>query len=259
MVRFTDFIRSKAFVRHFFLASLVGALLITGMLFWVRNYTRHGKNISVPVIKDKQVKVAENLLSPLTLKLRVIDSIFDPALPRGSIVDQTPAAGVFVKENRTIYVSINSYLPPTVSVPNLKDASFRQAKAILESVGLALGDTSYVPDIAKDAVLGVRCKGRSLAPGTRLAYGTAIVLQLGDGLTGEQLEVPELKGMNYEEAHNILNDLALSAGSEIFDESVSDTAQAVVYKQVPPAGDNNKISKGAPIDLFFTQDASKVK
>jgi beta-lactam-binding protein with PASTA domain len=246
MSGFTEFLKSKVFFKHFFLAVATAGLLITCILLWIRSYTEHGKSVEVPGLKGKNISNADLILSPLTLKIKVIDSLFQPGMKGGTIIDQNPGQGVKVKENRTIYVSINAYLPPMVAMPELKDASFRQARAILESIGLKVGDTTYTPDIARDAV-------------ERLNYGTAIDLSLGDGLTGEQIELPDLIGLSYTEVHNILNDLSLTAGSEIFDNSVSDSLQAKVVKQVPAPAENAKISKGSPIDLFYSQHEDSAK
>ncbi len=253
MSGFTEFLKSRLFFKHFFLATATAGLLITCILFWIRSYTGHGKSVEVPGLKGKNISDADQLLSPLTLKIKVIDSLFQPGIKGGTIIDQNPGQGVKVKENRTIYVSINAYLPPMVGMPELKDASFRQARAILESIGLKVGDTTYIPDIARDAVLACYIKGHKIKAGERLHYGTAIDLSLGDGLTGEQIELPDLIGLSYSEVHNILNDLSLTAGSEIFDNSVNDSLQARVYKQVPAPSENAKISKGSPIDLFYSQ------
>jgi beta-lactam-binding protein with PASTA domain len=259
MSGFTEFLKSKVFFKHFFLAVATAGLLITCILLWIRSYTEHGKSVEVPGLKGKNISNADLILSPLTLKIKVIDSLFQPGMKGGTIIDQNPGQGVKVKENRTIYVSINAYLPPMVAMPELKDASFRQARAILESIGLKVGDTTYTPDIARDAVLSYATKGRKLKAGERLNYGTAIDLSLGDGLTGEQIELPDLIGLSYTEVHNILNDLSLTAGSEIFDNSVSDSLQAKVVKQVPAPAENAKISKGSPIDLFYSQHEDSAK
>jgi hypothetical protein len=40
---------------------------------------------------------------------------------------------------------------------------------------------------------------------------------------------------------------------------VADTAKAIVYRQFPVYGSDTKVNLGRAIDLFFTQDISKIK
>ena len=63
----------------------------------------------------------------------------------GVVVEQTPSAGEKVKKNRTIFFTINAYAAEQVQMPNLVDYSLRNAKVILESYGLELGDLIYIP------------------------------------------------------------------------------------------------------------------
>jgi eukaryotic-like serine/threonine-protein kinase len=246
-----DFVRSSTFYKHLLIAVSIVVAITAGILFWIKTYTKHGQTIEVPDLREKSLSEAKTILESKNLRIKVMDSIFNTGAVRGAVIEQNPAFGLKVKENRTIYVTINAFKPPQVAFPNIKDVSLRQAEAIIKSLGLELGNIKYVPDIAKDAVLGSSCKGVELKAGNQLVYGSKIDLILGDGLKGEKIDMPDLTGLTRKEAHNILKDLSLVIGSEIFSSSFTDSSMAKVYKQTPQYTPDGKITIGSPIDLFY--------
>jgi beta-lactam-binding protein with PASTA domain len=158
-----------------------------------------------------------------------------------------------------VYITINAYKPPTIKMPKLIDFSLRQATAVLETYGLEVGNLKYEPDFAKDAVLRQLYKGREIEPGEPIVQESKIDLVLGDGLKGEKVTLPDLIGMIRKQAVNKIKENALSLGSEVYDKSVEDTSKAIVYRQFPIFDIEAKVNQGRSIDLFYTQDISKIK
>lgn len=258
MYSITNFIRSKSFIKHFLYANGVVAICLFLVYLWMSSYTDHGETIEVPNLNGKTFAQAKSILENVKLRVAIMDSVFDIDKPKGSIIEQNPSKGAKVKENRTVYLTVNAFQAPQVTVPNLKDASLRQAKAIIEVVGLQVGNISYTPDIAKNAVLRYSFKGQLMKPGMQVPYGSKIDLTVGDGLNGETINLPCLFGLKAREAHNKLRELSLSLGAEIFDSSVKDSLNAVVYKQTPNYVTGSKINKGNTIDLYYTEDETKI-
>jgi eukaryotic-like serine/threonine-protein kinase len=216
----------------------------------LKSFTRHGQAIVVPDFKGKKVSDLNTIFANLPLKYEVVDSIFDPKKPKGTVVEQTPAIGFKVKEDRIIYLTINAFQPPKLKMPNLKDASLRQAESVLLSYGLVLGKKTYKPDYAKDAVLEQRYQGASIKAGTMLPYGAVIDLVLGDGLDdADTLSIPSFVGMNLQQAKRRIEDMELTLGAEVFDEVRKDSLKATVYKQS---------NTGKTIDLYLTFDKLKI-
>lgn len=254
-----QFIKSKTFLKHFGLILGISLVLLWICFTFLSSYTKHGETIDVPNILGKTQKEAEQILKESNLRFVVADSIFDIKKPKGSVLDQNPSAKFKVKENRTIYVTLNALTPPKVQMPSLVDASIRQAKSMLESYGLILGKTTFQPDFAKDAVLKQRFKGADIKPGTMLLSGSKIDLVLGDGnKRGERVSVPNLIGLTKDEAERRLKNISLAIGAKIFDETVKDSLAARVYRQSPQYASDAQISEGQSIDLFFTQDKNKI-
>jgi beta-lactam-binding protein with PASTA domain len=77
------------------------------------------------------------------LNLKIVDSAYNAKKRPLTVLDQTPTANAKVKEGRTIYLTVNSRIPPMIKMPELKDASLKQAQMILESAGLNVGKLIY--------------------------------------------------------------------------------------------------------------------
>lgn len=249
------FFKSKSFWKNFIAAILLAVLLVWGALRLIAGYTKHGVTVKVPNLRGKTVKEVEDIIESSKLRYFITDSVFDPKKKKGSVVDQDPDAGMEVKESRTVYLTMNSHLPPQVKMPNLVDVSLRQAVALLETYGLETGKLSYVPDFAKNAVIKQLYKGKPIKPGEMIRKGSKIDLVLGDGLSDEKVELPDVRGLTLTEALSQISQAGLNMGAIIPDGSVKDSLRAYVYKQNPSAGSTNK---GNSVDLFLTQDEAKI-
>ena len=113
--------------------------------------TRHGREIKVPAVVGRDVKIAAKTLGKMDFDVDV-DSAYDPKQKPYVVLTQIPELNAVVKRGRTVFLTINKATPPETPMPNLLNLSFRSAEMILRTHKLTLGDTSYRPDIAKGAV-----------------------------------------------------------------------------------------------------------
>ncbi|HWB62203.1 MAG TPA: hypothetical protein VG603_01745, partial [Chitinophagales bacterium] len=146
--------------------------------------------------------------------------------------------------------------PPTTEIPDLVGrSSLKYATMQLESYGLKVGQEIYKPDPHLNAVIGMQINGREVSHKTRVPRGTAIDLVLGNGLGSTKIPVPYLIGLRYEEAEFKLRGYSLNIGATIVaDSTLTDTAGAIVFKQVPEYGEGKTIRMGEPIDLFIAKE-----
>jgi beta-lactam-binding protein with PASTA domain len=235
----------------------IGILIV--VLFAVqsglRSYTRHGESIAVPDLRGMSLEKVKQTLLAKNLEFKIMDSVYDVSKPPLAVVDQNPKANSKVKEGRTIYVSINATNAPTTELPDLVGrSSLKYAKMQLESYGLKVGEVIYRPDPHFNAVIGVEIKGRPVTKSTKVAKGTVVDLVLGNGLGGSKVSVPYLIGLRFDEAEAKMKGLSLNIGAIIASAEVTDTAGAIVYKQVPAYGNSKTIRMGEPIDLFLARE-----
>ena len=132
--RFVKILKNP-FVVSFLLAILIGWGLIYGTLLWLDSYTRHNQAVVVPDVKRMTVDEAEPSLAERGLRYNIIDSVFSKDVPPGAIVEVVPAPGSKVKQGRILFVTINANTSLMAVLPEVADLSFRQAYALLRSLG----------------------------------------------------------------------------------------------------------------------------
>lgn len=176
------FLLSKTFLKHLVLAGVLVIILVFVALYWLDYSTNHDQKIEVPHIAKMSLEEAEEALSELDLRLEILDSAnYNPDYPKFSVIDQIPAAGSDVKENRKIYITLNPSGYRKVVIPPLVGSTRRQAEPTLRGLGFEIGEITYKPDIAKDEVLEMHHKGKKIEAGDELQITSVIDLVLGDG------------------------------------------------------------------------------
>jgi eukaryotic-like serine/threonine-protein kinase len=248
---FVRFLRSSLFWRHTAIAVVVTIVLVWLVLKLLDLYTRHGSSIVVPDFKGVHITALDDMTSEYRLEYAINDSLYDFSMPKGTVVIQDPLPGTKVKKNRKIYFTVVAQKPEQVSMPNLVDLTLRQATAMLETYGLKVGNLSYVPDIAHNAVLKQKFKGQEITEGTTIEKGSSIDLVLGQGADNNRSTVPDLYGLKQSQALKRLQLASLNIGSEIFEDG-NDTTTARVYKQHPAKGSG--VMMGGQVDLWYRSD-----
>lgn len=236
-------------------------ILVLLFLLSLRWLTKHGESRTVPAVIGKNINDVEKTLGEKGFEVVVQDSVYYDSLPPGFVIRQVPEADAVVKVNRTVYVTINRFVAPDVEMPNLLGSSYRNAEMVLKNLGLRIADTSYRFDFAKNSVLEQSYGGASIKAGTKIRVGSGISLVLGSGLGEEDMSVPDLIGMNYEEAKVLLDAQGLS-GLVIVDPGVKDTVNSFVYKQSPMPktqdGAKLRIRQGQMIDIWLSSERPMV-
>lgn len=255
-MKIIQYLQTKAFRKQ--LLIIIVSLFITlfGAYKWVAFYSKHGQSVPVPVLKGLELTEATDLLDAQNFKYS-IDSIYTSLAEAGTVYEQEPEPGAAVKENRTIYLTVVSSTPPIVKLPDLVDVSLREATSILESYGLKIGQLIYKPDLAQNAVLGLVYNGKTVKKGFAIRKGATIDLLVGDGYGNIKVDIPNLSGLNYEEALFVLNASKLRLGAVIFEGSSTDTFNTKIYKQNPSFSTDtalNKIGQGTAIDIYVKED-----
>ena len=245
------FLKNKYFYLHLSLATTTLVLLFIGWLKYLDYYTQHDKYIQVPDFNNLPISALDSFVEANDIRYVIIDSIFDDKKAKGIVVTQEPAALTDVKQNRRIYLTINSLKSRKVEFPDIYDLSLRQAIRELENTGLLVGKLDYRADIATNKVLDYKINGIKIEIGQVLYYGTIVDLVIGKGLGNQTVIVPNLVGLTRVEANIVLKSTSLNIGSEIFKSSVNDSSSAVIYKQIPIGNDDNTLNIGSVIDLFF--------
>ncbi|HYE54204.1 MAG TPA: PASTA domain-containing protein [Chitinophagaceae bacterium] len=250
-----SFITKRPLWANVLFALVLVFLIIILFLTSLKWCTSHGKTITIPAVVGMTYANASKLLEEKGFDIEIQDSVYFDSLPPLSVTRQFPEADAVVKKNRTVYLTLNRAVPPTIEMPKLIGLSFRSAEVSLRQYGLKLEDTTYRVDFAKNSVLDQLYNGESIKPGMKIRMGSGISLVLGTGVGGFEFAVPDLFGFSYEEAKTLMQANGLSPGALIVDPDVRDTSAAFVYRQSPERFNDerkfNRIRQGQTIDLWL--------
>ena len=238
------------------LAVVVGMAILVILLVYLRSYTEHGVEVEVADVRGMVQAEAEPILEGQELVLVVIDSTYSEKVPFGTIVEQDPMPDSHAKLGRAVYVTVNASGKRHIPMPNLQDMSYRQAETTLRGLGLIV-DTiyDYEPSAFRDLVLDVKAHGQSVQPGEKIAVGTKVRLVVGFGKGTEQVEVPSIIGLSFQEARSTLLRNRLTVGAVYYDEPSEEGVPQYVYRQQPSEG--HLLLEGETVTMYLSADIEK--
>ena len=261
MKNFFLFFISKSFWVSLLLMLVLALGGIIGVSVFLDNYTKHDEFIEVPDFEGFHYSEIEAFINDKGLRFEIADSIFDPSKPGGIVLEQIPSFGEQVKPNRKVYLTINSVVPPSVLLPELRDITVRQVVSKIKSYGLLVDSLIYKPAECDNCVIGVLYEGKEIEPGTSIEKGKSISLVIGEGIGEEKIDIPYLYRFNLDEVKHSLNSIGLNVGFIEYDSTVltnEDTLNAFVFEQIPAYDSNEVVRQGTAFDLYFTLDSNKV-
>lgn len=249
-------IRSGRFWLHIGLAIVLFILLVFLLFRYLDVLTLHGESITVPPMVGMTLEEANEFLEDKNMDLRVIDSVYNPNLEPGEIINQVPKEGSKVKDGRNIYLTIRSYIPEQGMVPDIESLSLRNAESKLKNAGFVVGEKIYKPYKYPNTVIYISKDGVKVPPGARFSKGTELDLVVGNGLGETNVTIPDLRGMQKRDAEAILfGGYELNVGNVHYHESVvtaRDSANARVYEQDPEPQKQRRI--GEFVDLYLMSE-----
>ncbi len=259
MHEYLRFLKSRTFLKHLLIIAGTGIFILLSVYIGLRMYTRHGKAYAVPDLRGLTVEEAEMVTRARRLNYKVADSVYISQEERGRVIDQNPAPNFRVKENRTIFLTINAMNPERIAVPDVTGVSLRQARAIIETHGFEVGKLIYVPDLAINNVLSQQYQGEVIKPGELVVRGERIDLVVGEGLSTQTTSVPDLAYLRQEEARNKILESSLNIGATLYDATVrtqEDSLNAFVWRQRPEYSEDLRMQLGSIIDLWLSLDST---
>lgn len=177
-----NYLNSRVFFGQALAALAILAVLGYFFVHWLTFTTDHGHEITVPNLAKLTEEQVEEKLDDLDLDYVLLDSVdYNSDYPKFSVVEQDPLPGAKVKEGRKVYIKINASGFSSVRIPDLIQKTYREAVPTLKALGLEEGTITYIPNLGKDMVLEMRCKGRNLKVGDHVLKASKIDLVLGDG------------------------------------------------------------------------------
>ena len=249
--KFFNLLKNRVFYKQLLYSIIAMLFCFFLWLKYIDFYTLHDVYIVLPDFYGVHINDLDSVCQDLDLRYVIIDSVFNKKVEKGTILEQDPIAGTNVKENRRVYFTINALQNKIVTFPYITDFSLRQAVRKLENLGLVVGGLEYKPDLAKNVVLNQKVSGIKIKVGQELFVGTTVDLVIGSGLSDKTTSIPNLLGLNLQNAQTEIKVASLNLGAVIFDEGITDSANTVVYRQNPKVNEKRKIKLGTSIDIYL--------
>ena len=168
-------------VANLLLATILTIAIIIGTLRWLDHYTLHNEAVVVPDVKGLTLDEADEFFKNSKLRYNVVDSVFSKDVAPGAIVELVPVAGSKVKENRIVFVTINAQTSQMGKIPEIQDLSFRQAYALLRSIGFTSVEIEYVAGEYKDLAVAVELNQRPLTKDEYVPLNAPLTLKISSG------------------------------------------------------------------------------
>lgn len=257
---FKKFLTSRIFLLNLAIASVIVFILLFVTMRMIKSYTNHGTYYPVPGFSGMTFDSANELAENSSLKVEIIDSVYNEFSEPGTVIDQVPKTGKRVKEGRVIYLTMNALEPEKVKLPRLTDISFRQAQVLLDNCGIIIDSISYQPSEYNDLVLLVQQESMEVLEGDMLLKGSSVMLVVGQSKGNLETLLPNLNGLFLSEARTELTNARLNLGVIIYDRSIqsqSDTLNARIWKQMPDNTITPKVYLGSSVDLWLSVDPEK--
>lgn len=179
--------------RHPVLMNLLYIILTAIILAWLASlfldfWTDHGDERVVPNVKGMSYANAQNVLKEVDLNVEISDSVYDSAASPGTVIEQSPHRNAKVKPGRIVYLTIVAFSPKTVTIPDISNVSLRQAQSIFEGLGIKRIKVVEVESEYQDLLLNAKYNGLPLSAGARIPVTATITLEVGKGLSSDELD-----------------------------------------------------------------------
>ena len=135
------------------------------------------EKLYVPDIKGSTVESAEIILGNNGFILGTTKEEFSETVPAGEIIGQDPLVNTSMPKGSAVNVVVSKGPEIVLSiVPDMKGRTQREAQALLEAVGLTIGEVKTVP--TGDEAQGGRIVEQSLPTATEVKEGTKVNITL---------------------------------------------------------------------------------
>jgi serine/threonine-protein kinase len=176
----------------------------------------------IPYVLDIETDRAIYVVEESGFALGQLLEVNDDNIPRGFIISQNPVAGTKMSPGSTVDLVVSKG-PSLIKISDLSRKSPEDAVQILETLGF---EYELIEEYSEDVEIG-------LVSGTLPEVGEIVapdqVIQVIVSL-GIKIEVPEVEGLNYEDAIKVLEELNLVV-------TVNGETNGIVRKQIPRKGE----------------------
>ncbi|MCZ6650283.1 MAG: PASTA domain-containing protein [Acidobacteria bacterium] len=231
-------------VKVLFIAGTAGLVSLLTFYISVRSLI-FGNEVKVPDLHGHDVVASRRVLTASGLSLVIAGEEYDPVVPAGEVIRQTPPSGASIKTKRKIKVVV-SRGTEVLAAPDLAGEGERKALLEIDRLGLRLGAVARVSaaDRAADRVIG-----QTPLPDSPIFRGDRLSLLISRGPREPVYVMPDLAGQPLERARRALGSRGLNLGTARTE--ASNAPDGTILRQFPLPG--YPVSRRDPISVVVSR------
>ena len=165
--------------------------------------------------------------------------------PQGEIFMQEPTSSKVVKKGRNIKVWVSKG-SDEISVPDLVGKNLIDITGLLQKDGLTIKKISYIiSPLPYNAIIATNPSANS-----RVKRGDKISILVSDVDDSKEVSMPDLVGLDLDEAKKLLNNNSLTLGNITYQKADYLDSNVVIDSSI---GARSKIKAGTAVDLIVSQ------
>lgn len=244
-----DFFKQHPLIKHLLYMLVISIVIIVLAFMLIKAIARQGKEYELPDYCGTPLAQLKHD-NPLHFTYVVIDSVYDAEKEGGIIIQQDPKPGTMVKTHRKVYVTVTTFAPSDVVLPELSNMTVRSAVSALEAAGLRCGKLKFVDSPYRNMILEATCKGKMVYAGEKMDQGAAVDLTVGIGDKPVGTRVPFVIGQAPAKARRGILSASLNVGAEHW-EGVTNRNSAVCYKLYPDYTGVTRYPLGTIVEMWY--------
>ena len=245
----STFFEKHPLVKHLLYMLAVSVVIVFLCFMFIKIVARQGKEYELPDLRGMALTQLEEE-NVLSLRYVVIDSVYDEEKEGGIVVQQDPKPGTMIKTHRKVYVTVTSYAPSDVVLPELSNMTVRSAVSALEAAGLRCGRLRFVDSPYRNVILETTSNGKMVYAGQKMNQNDVVDLTVGMGETPTGTHVPFVIGQLPAKARRGILSASMNVGQEHF-ERVTNRSTAVCYKLNPDYTGVTRYPLGTYVDIWY--------
>jgi serine/threonine-protein kinase len=224
--------------RKWWAYAILGVLLLGALAFGIYQLTQPDEVTQVPVtdVVGEEFDTAKRALENDGFTVAEPERETSEDVPEGEVISQDPEAGTDAEKGSEVTLTVSSGAGQ-VAIPQLTGFQYSEAKSLLESdkYGLKVKKNEQESSAPENEVINSNPPG-----GTEVDKGSTVTLLVSQG----QATVPNLVGLDVEDAEDALKDAGLKASTT---EEPSPQPEGIVTAQSVPQGQQRP--RGTTIEL----------
>lgn len=197
------------------------------------------QEIALPNLIGKTEAEARKAVQDMGLKFEVKSETTDSSKPYG-VLSQDPQSGMTVKQNSTVYVVLNVDSKAT-KLDSYVGMKLEEIESKVKELGLKI-EVDYVDDDSEENTI----LAQNPIAGSSITEGDTLYLSISNGKGAEENLVPNVLGMNFDDAKKMLEEKGLIVKDAVYVASEETEKDRVLYQSLEA---NQPFENGDTIEL----------